>query len=195
VVEVLDAAGASAAVLVSHSLGAQVAVDVALAYPDRAAGVVLLGPWVSGFVASRMPEGMGALAAALRGGDSLAVREALVAMPVFSLTRDTARAAETRTILRENVRLLRANPALLRPPAAPALGRLDSLRLPVLVLEGERDRGESGAVAQVLAQRVPGLRRAVLAGCGHMIPLDCPTDALREMRVFLAALAPRSGGR
>lgn len=45
---VLDSAGAERALVVAASMGGQVAVDLALAYPERVTGLVLIGSGVSG---------------------------------------------------------------------------------------------------------------------------------------------------
>lgn len=45
---VIDAAGSSRPVLVACSIGGRIALDLALAHPDRVAGLVLIAPAVSG---------------------------------------------------------------------------------------------------------------------------------------------------
>ena len=47
IVSVLDDVGVTKAILIGHSLGAQIAMQTAVLYPDRVAGVVLLDPLVT----------------------------------------------------------------------------------------------------------------------------------------------------
>jgi len=59
---------------------------------------------------------------------------------------------------------------------------LDRLRLPVLVLVGERDRANVG-LSQELAERLPDAELRIVRGAGHVANVDAPeafNDALRE---------------
>ena len=55
-----------------------------------------------------------------------------------------------------------------------APGRLEGLRVPVLLLEGDRSPPVVAAVQARLAERMPQARRVVLEGAGHMAPLTHP---------------------
>jgi pimeloyl-ACP methyl ester carboxylesterase len=181
VVEVLDAVGARQAVLVGHSLGAQIALDVALEYQDRVAGLVLIAPAIGGMPLRNPPAGIESLVAALRAGDFDGAGEALAAMPVMRLYGDTTRHAFVRTMVRGNVRLFRARPEWIRQVSPPAIQRLGSIRVPVLVLMGDRDPTESNEAGRELVARVPGAGGETLAGCGHLIPLDCSASMLESL--------------
>jgi pimeloyl-ACP methyl ester carboxylesterase len=73
----------------------------------------------------------------------------------------------------------------------PAVGRLESLAVPTFVLLGAADPTESNDAGRILAQRVPGATIETVPACGHLIPMDCGDDALRQLRLFLQ----RSGGQ
>jgi 3-oxoadipate enol-lactonase len=187
-VEVLNAVGSRQAVLIGHSLGAQVAVDVALGHPDRVRALVLIGPGIGGKPLSKPPVGFDGLIAALRAGDFAKAGVVLSEMPVMTLYGDTTSAALARRIVRENVRLFRASPQWVRPATPPANDRLESLRLPLLVLMGAADPTESNEAGRVLLARVAGATGRTFPVCGHMVPLDCPVATLKELQSFLARL-------
>lgn len=188
VIEVLDAVGARQAVLVGHSLGAQVAIDVALGHADRVRALVLIGPGISGKPLSKPPVGFDGLIAALRAGDMTKAGVVLGEMPVMTLYSDTSSKALVRRIVSENVRLFRASPQWVRPSTPTANDRLESLRLPVLVLMGAADPTESNEAGRVLLARVAGATVRTFPVCGHLVPLDCPDSTRREIQSFLGRL-------
>ncbi len=185
VVEVLDAVGADRATLIGHSLGAQIAIDVAVSRPSRVNGLIVIGPAISGMPLTKPPAGIEDMVAALRRGDLVTAGAALGRMPVMTLYRDTASQNEVRTIVAENVRLFRADRAWLTPLDPPAAGRVGELSMPVLVLLGEVDPTESNAAGRALLERVPGAASETIPGCGHLVPLDCPVETARAVAEFL----------
>jgi pimeloyl-ACP methyl ester carboxylesterase len=59
---------------------------------------------------------------------------------------------------------------------------LGGIRRPTLVVVGEEDR-QFLAAADVMARRIPGARKVVLAGAGHAANMDAPgpfNDAVRD---------------
>jgi pimeloyl-ACP methyl ester carboxylesterase len=56
---------------------------------------------------------------------------------------------------------------------APLWERLGELRMPVLVLAGERD-AKFTALARRLAAALPAARLRLVPGAGHALPLEAP---------------------
>jgi pimeloyl-ACP methyl ester carboxylesterase len=183
---VLDAVGIERAALVGHSLGAQVALDLALARPDRVSALVLIGAGIGGLAPSKPPTGFEKMMEALKRGDVDGAGEILAGMPVMTLYRDTADQALVRTIVTENDRLFRANPTWVKRLDPPAVGRLGELKVPVLVMMGERDPTESNEAGRVLRERVAGAKGETFPKCGHLVPIDCGPEAARSLAAFLA---------
>jgi len=65
-------------------------------------------------------------------------------------------------------------------PMLPELGRL-----PVLVLGGEHDQLTPPADLRALADRIPGSRYAIIAGAGHVPPLEQPRAVVELLRSWL----------
>ena len=189
VVEVLDAAGAERAALIGHSLGASVALDVALRHPGRVSGLVLVGPGISGMPGGMPTAGYESFMAALQKGDLALAGEELGRAPFARFYRDTTRQAEVRTIIRENVRLFRASRDWIKPLDPPAIGRLAEIKVPVLVLRGDDDPSPSNQAGGILLEQVKGATGERFQRCGHMLQLDCTGDVIASVRGFLARLA------
>lgn len=190
VVGVLDAVRARQAVLVGHSLGAQVAIDLALGHPDRVRALILIGPGISGKPLSKPPVGFERLMAALRAGDIAQAGIVLGDMPVMTLFSDTTSQGLVRSMVRENARLFRASPQWVVPASPTANDRLVSLRFPLLVLMGAADPTESNDAGRVLLERVAGATGRTFPVCGHLVPLDCPDSTRSAIERFLAGLRP-----
>jgi 3-oxoadipate enol-lactonase len=73
-----------------------------------------------------------------------------------------------------------------RRAAVPAIDRLDQIDLPTLVVVGERDDDEFQAQFDVLATHIPGARKAVIPGVGHMSNMEDPATFNRLLLDFLA---------
>jgi 3-oxoadipate enol-lactonase len=57
--------------------------------------------------------------------------------------------------------------------------RLAALRVPTLVLTGDRDRLVPPENSRRLARVIPGARLAVLLGAGHAFPFERPDETVR----------------
>lgn len=188
VMRVMDAAGVSRAVLLGHSLGADVALSMALLDSSRVDGLILLSPSVSGIRPSRPIEGLAPVIEAVRSGDLRRAGEALALSDAMRLRRDSTRAAELRRIVAENVALFSVNPSRV-VAAAPTIGRLRQLpAVPLLAIVGSDDPTGADAAADSLRANVPGATVVALPGCGHILPFDCIKGVVDAMRA-----APASG--
>jgi pimeloyl-ACP methyl ester carboxylesterase len=183
--DVMDAAGIGRATIIGHSLGGQVAVDLALLAPQRVSRLVLVAPGLSGRAAMRRQEGMEPMIAALRARDFTGAAEALARLPVMTLYRDTSGQSRVRAMVRDNARLFAADPRRMRATGGPGAARLGELAIPVLVVMGGADPTESSDVGREVVAGVRGARGDTLAGCGHLVPFDCPADLARVVREFL----------
>jgi 3-oxoadipate enol-lactonase len=64
-------------------------------------------------------------------------------------------------------------------------GRLGGVRLPALLMAGERDLLVSGAGLRELAAELPGGKAVRLPGCGHLAFVTQPERVAQEVRTFL----------
>jgi esterase len=91
---------------------------------------------------------------------------------------------DTQRALRDNARTLGPTIVGSQPDVSPVL--LRSLRLPTLVVNGERTRPWYRLIGEVTAVSVPGATRATLPGCGHMTIVESPQQTAELLSGFLS---------
>lgn len=183
--DVLDAAGIERAAIVGLSAGAQVAVDFALAHPERVERLVLAGPTISGFVPRDVSfEWMAPVMEAVRAGDTEEAARRWADTPLM-VVPDAANDSLMRAITRDNAGIwgYAANPE--RPLDPPAVGRLGEIRVPTLVLLGDGDLPASGQAADTIVACVAAAELKVIGGAGHLVNLGAPEPFNRAVLEFL----------
>jgi pimeloyl-ACP methyl ester carboxylesterase len=171
----LDHLGVERAVLGGISMGAGVALNVAVRYPERVAGLVLSRPaWLDGPMPPRNVARYANLARLLRAvGAAGDTRHALgCAVAEFEASDDyrnlLASSPDTARSLRGQLTNERAVAAVARLERLPAdrpladLWSAETIRVPTLVLAHQHDPIHLFAFGEVLANRIPGARLAEL---------------------------------
>ncbi|HEY2788860.1 MAG TPA: alpha/beta hydrolase [Gaiellales bacterium] len=196
--EVMDAAGFGRAAIVGTSLGGRVALEVALAAPDRVSGLVLVGSGLPGHEWSQAVRDYGAAEdAAVARGDLDAAAELNVRFWVDGPLR-----AETQVdaAVRDHVRAMQRRALELQAPVweeadeellVPDVGeRLGEIRRRVLVLVGEVDQPDIHAIAARLVAGIPDAAFATIRAAAHLPSLERPEPFDRLVAAFLSASAP-----
>ncbi len=181
--EVMDAARAPRAALVGLSAGGQVALEFALAHPDRVTRLVLAAPGVRGLRMTSIPLWMEVMMDRLRAGDAEGAARTLADSPVMQVP--AGRQDAVRAMVLENARLFRQNPALERPEVPDALARLGAVPVPTLILTGALDSPDLRRAADTLAAGIPNATRVVVPDAGHLLNLWAPETFLAELFAFL----------
>jgi pimeloyl-ACP methyl ester carboxylesterase len=97
--------------------------------------------------------------------------------------------AIVRTMVTENNRLWTVPRELMRPPAWLAVDHLEEIKIPVLVIVGEKDLAPQREQADVLARRVTGAQLVVVTGGGHLVNLTSAGEFKSVVLPFLTASA------
>jgi 3-oxoadipate enol-lactonase len=183
-IELLDALAIRKAALIGLSAGSTIALDAALEYPDRVERIVLSGPAPSGYVSKVMPPFVAPLTEALKAGEFEKIPDILLATPVFAAPPEAQ--PLVRRMVVENDRLWNVNRALMQA-TKPAFDRLESVRVPTLVLVGDQDVWQMEP-AEIIARRVPGARLVRVPGGGHLLNLTSPQQFDDAIRSFVPGL-------
>jgi pimeloyl-ACP methyl ester carboxylesterase len=192
VVGLMDRLGLDRASLAGNSLGGGAAVLVAAHHPDRVDRLVLIDsvgynlaakdrPWLLRVAGSRP---------LARMIEALPVRRALVTLALRQVFFDD------RLVTTERIDEYVA--PLLRPGAVAASqsvlasgddmglpGLVARVRAPTLVIWGREDTWVPVEDADRFLSAIPGSRKAVIEGCGHMPQEERPAEVLRLLEEFL----------
>jgi 3-oxoadipate enol-lactonase len=182
----LDSLGVARTSIVGLSLGGRIAVDFAIAHPERVERLVLLAPGVSGYPWSREDTAWSAaMERAVRARDTVAVTDLWLRSPYMAPAMENpALAPRLRELsLANSGAFLRASMG--RELEPPAFGRLRELRAPVLVVVGTRDDPDIRTIVDSIAAQAPHARRLVLPGAGHMLNMERPAEVTRAVVEFL----------
>jgi 3-oxoadipate enol-lactonase len=184
VIELLDRHGFDRAAVVGVSLGGRVALEVALAAPERVAALVLVG---SGLPGHDWSEEMKATweeeEAALRSGN---VDEAVDITLRTWVAGPGRKAEDVDADVRARVAEMQRRAYELQLPfeheaeeellVEDVAQRLGEIKAPALVLVGEEDVPDIHAIADRLAGEIPGARRATIADAAHVPSMERPRE-------------------
>ncbi|RJE83700.1 alpha/beta fold hydrolase [Paracoccus onubensis] len=162
--------------LIGHSMGATVALRIALAAPEAIRSLTLIEPVLFAAAPDEMvavqPDGdLERLIS--EGRDEEATRQFLAAWGTQSYDvlpddmKDRMRAC-VRLVAACTPDLMRDRANLLRE------GGLEAITAPVLLISGEQSPPSIHAIAETLASRLPDVGRAVVPDAGHMAPITHP---------------------
>lgn len=182
---VMDAVGMPSAHVYGASLGSMIAQEIALSHRDRVRTLILGCP--SPGVIS-MPGSLGILRL-MRSREHYTQQEMFRRAAPFLFHR----ALEDPQALEAALRQRTATPvspvgyrrqlrAVLRWSS---LTRLPSLRVPTLVIHGDKDRLIPTINGRLIARLVRGARLHIIKGAGHVYSVDSPGEAAREAVAFL----------
>ncbi len=155
--------------LVGCSTGAQLAIDFAIRHPDAADALVPVAPLVSGHAwEDRGIEVLAAeIRAAVQAGDARQAMEMELAVWA-PLSTDPAADALIRDVALDNVGIYAIDASLAEPPP-PAVERLPEIQAATLVVVGDHDVEEVHRMSDLLAERIPGAQKRVIAGADQPV--------------------------
>lgn len=182
----MDFCGISRVHIIRHSMGGQIAINFALAYPECVQSLVLVDSapsgfqWSDGYAASWKP----VLEAASKGKER--ILELVLKHPILATAMGNPEVVPRLTRIMSEYsawHFLNADPV--QHPEPPAAQRLDQITVPTLVLVGEHDLSDFNAIAAILHQHIPNATRLVVENVGHVVPMEAPERLNEIVPVFL----------
>ncbi len=195
----LTTLGIGKVALVGVSMGGGLAIDYALAYPDRVTAIVPVGASPSGLVPSGdMLVELERLFAPVEEAEKVGDIERANDFEVHIWVDGPGRAAEqVPADVRDRVREMnllcwqRQNDlkqGIAVPLDPPAVGRLGEIHQAALAIVGDEDLPNLLLAADAIAVGIPGARKAVMRGTAHAPNIEKPEEFNRLVLDFLGEL-------
>ena len=178
----LDAAGATTARLVGHSMGSLIAIETSARHPDKVSALSLIG------TAATMTVGPDLLKAA-EANDTAAID--MVSIWGLGFKAELGGSLAPGLWMHQGAQrvLERTAPGVLYSDLNAcnayqnALAAAAQVKVPTTVILGERDMMTPAKAGKTLAAAIPNARTVVLPGAGHMMMVEQPDELLAALRV------------
>jgi 3-oxoadipate enol-lactonase len=176
--------------IVGLSLGGALAAELVQEHPEQARSLTLVDSDMGGMTWKTLGPSVGKVFSAGKT-DLQAAKELWIAHEFFDGARKKpaviARIAE---MVRDysGWQFQNAGSGMERKPQPRAAEVLKDFALPTLVIVGELDLPDFRDIADEVAKRIPGARKVVLAGVGHMSSMEDPATFNRTLLDFLATV-------
>ena len=174
--------------VVGLSYGGQLAAEFVQAYPRRARSLVLVDTDISGLPLKRLGPSLAKIFDAGKT-DVEAAKRLWLSHEIFAAAREQPSVlARLEQMIGDYSGWIFANVGARfeRKPKPPTAEVLQDLRLPALVVVGEHDLPDFQDMADEVVRRLPGARKVVLEGAGHLCNMEDPASFNRVLLEFLS---------
>jgi pimeloyl-ACP methyl ester carboxylesterase len=179
---------ADKAYIVGLSLGGRIALDFAVAHPEMTDGVIAVAPGLSGFHFTDDPTMMDSWRAA-QVGDWAKVADLWLHTGYMAPAMENPTIApRLRQLATEDAHQWLDNPSLERVLNPPAIERLPDVKVPTLIIVGNRDVADIHEICGLLYARIPGAKEILIQNSGHIVNMEQPEQFYRAVLDFLGSL-------
>lgn len=192
--KILEQLNLEKSVMLGLSLGGRIAIDFAIAYPDKVSAIILAAPGASGyeFKGEAFIKNNELMQKAFNDGDiDLAIEyfqrswtdgphrepdeiDQAIRIKVKNMALNTVKQWEGQSQMTE-----------LEPPA---IGRLNEIHAPTLAIVGDLDMPGILEIVDLVIQNVPGAEKVVIPGAAHMVNMEQPEKFNKTVLEFLSRL-------
>lgn len=189
----LDSLRITRATLIGLSLGGRIAIDFALAHPERVDRLVLVAPGISGgtWADDGDTTWLRVARRAAAVGDTVGVAKAwMQSAYIRTALRDSAMTRQVQQWVLDQVPFwggIVRHRDLEMEAVPPAAGRLSELAMPILLMVGTDDTAFILDVAAAIARQGRHVQRIDVPGVGHMVNLEAPEAFRAAVDAFLTS--------
>ncbi len=191
--QLLTFLGIEGAHMMGCSLGGRVAIDLALAHPQMVNSLILVGSGLGGysFEGEALMNFAEQIMSARERGDFEREVELKLQLWVDGRSRpaeqvDPQVRAQARAMLMDRPEI-HGEGSPLEPVA---LGRLNEIEIPTLIIVGDRDEANIGTISDLLANNIRGAQKIIIPGTAHLPNMEKPEHFNQIVLEFLQR--PRS---
>ncbi len=178
------------------SMGGELAIDFTLQHPEMVDALITVSAALSGFVKS-YPEDLQAkfveMEEAFKRGDI--ARSVEISLQVWT-DGPTRAPGQVDPVVRERVRSMTAHnfsrdddeDVEPQPMEPPAFGRLSEIRVPTLIIVGDKDVEFILKIAHTLEEGVAGAKKVVIPDTAHHLNMEKPGEFNRAVIEFLRSI-------
>lgn len=182
----LKSLGVAKVYIVGLSLGGRVAIDFALAHPEMTDAIIPVAPGLSGFHFTDDPSMMESWRAA-QADDWAKVADLWLHTGYMVPAMENPKIApRLRQLATEDAHEFLDNGALERVLNPPAIERLPQVKVPTLIIVGNRDVADIHEICGLLYARIPGAKEILIENSGHIVNMERPEQFNRAVLDFLA---------
>ena len=180
----------SKAHLVGLSMGGRIAIDFVLTHPEMVASLTAAAPGLSGFpFSTESTIEMMKIVYSILNDDGTPAGEAWLRSAYNAAAMENPIvAAKLRPIAIENSHVWLINFFFPRPPFPLAVQRLNEIRVPTLVIRGDRDVKMITDIVATLEKDIPGAKKVIISGAGHMVNVEKPQEFNTTLSDFLGGV-------
>lgn len=198
--EALRKLGTGPVIVVAHSLAGALGARIALDYPERVAGLVMLAPvthpWYGGVgfynsaVATPVIGPLLACTITLPLGLARAEKSARAVFAPQAMPENFVKDTATPLLLRPREFLCNARDLVtLKAAVTEQAPRYGDIKAPVTIISGDVDKTVSTVIhSRLFASAVPNAKLIVLPGIGHMIQNAVPDLVVSEIEAMMAQI-------
>jgi pimeloyl-ACP methyl ester carboxylesterase len=189
----MDALGIARAILVGASMGGRTAINVTLDHPDRVRALALVNAAISGFEFSDpafMDQGR-VIDAAILSGDYEGAADLEIQLWIAGPHRTLDQIDPALRTLMQDMLIPtyeHADVGEELPFDPPAIGRLNEIHVPTLVVVGDYDVPDIIERSTILARDIAGARKVKMHGVAHLPNLEQPEAFNSILLEFLRSL-------
>jgi 3-oxoadipate enol-lactonase len=192
---VLDSLHIQKVSLVGLSMGSNAVQDFIIAYPQRVNKAILISAGINGYD-RKYPIDSASMDWAIKFGQALEKRDTAMAAREFTKawaegiyrSGDSLQQPVSKYVLATTLTTLRQHkaagwPRLLETP--PAMERIATIQVPVLIINGDKDLPYVTTVCNYLEKTIPGAKHVVMKDVAHMLNMEKPEELNAMTRDFL----------
>ena len=174
----MDVTDLTHAVIVGHSMGGAVALEMALSHPDRVRGLGIIGSGAKLRVTPVILQGI--------LNDYQGVIELMGEFAYGPGAPEELKRLGQQVMSKTSPEVVYGD--FLACDAFDVMGRLGEIRVPTLVITGTADQLTPTKYAHFLAQNIPGAQLVLVENAGHMVMLEHPQEVGEAVACLVASL-------